>query len=460
MHAPSDLIDLDPDRLADIARRCLSRAHEGELFMEARETESLVLEDGRLKSAAVKADHGFGLRAVVGETTVFSASSELSERALVAAADHLRETGDAHPTAAPLLPPRLNHLCYGPEDPVNAPGFSAKVDLLAAIDLYARRDPQVREMTVKIDSLRQIVEIVGAEGIMRRDVRPLVKVEISIVLGGGARRQTASFGFGGRQAFDAVATEAAWKAAVNEAIRQARVAQEAQPAPAGEMDVVLGPGWPGVLIHEAVGHNLEGDVNRQRIGAFSDLLGRAAAAKGVTVIDDGTIEGQRGSLNFDDEGTPTGATILIEDGILVNFMQDRKNARLMGMRPTGNGRRQSYAHRPMPRMTNIFLAGGPYDAQEIIASVRNGLYAASFGGGQVDVTSGQFVFSCTGSLSHRERPAGSPGPRREHGRKRAESHPGHRHGRQRPEARSGHRQLREIRPTRHRLASRRFSSEG
>lgn len=395
MPTPSDLIGLDADRLAAITRSCLSRAHEGELFLERSETESLVLEGSRLISAVAKTVQGFGLRTVVGETTALCASGDLSEQALIAAADQLRGTGDAEPAAAPPPPTRPNRPRYGPEDPVNRPGFSAKVDLLAAIDLYARRDPQVREVTVKIDTLRQTVEIVGADGMLQRDVRPLVKIEVAIVLGSGARRQTASFGFGGRQAFEAVATQAAWKGAVDEAIRQAYVAQEAQPAPAGEMEVVLGSGWPGVLIHEAVGHNLEGDVNRQKIGAFAGLLGTAIAAKGVTIVDDGTVEGQRGSLNFDDEGTATGATTLIEDGVLVNFMQDRKNARLMGMRPTGNGRRQSYAHAPMPRMTNTFLAAGPHDPQEIISSVRNGLYAVSFGGGQVDVTSGQFVFSCT-----------------------------------------------------------------
>ncbi|HMN85378.1 MAG TPA: metallopeptidase TldD-related protein, partial [Bauldia sp.] len=264
------------------------------------------------------------------------------------------------------------------------------------IDAYARaKDPRVRQVTASLAGSWQVVEILRADGMLVRDIRPLVRVNVSVVVGDGDRQETGSHGMGGREGFERFVTAESWQGAVDEAIRQGLVNLSAVPAPAGTFDVVLGPGWPGILLHEAIGHGLEGDFNRKKESAFAGLMGQRVAAPGVTVIDDGTIPGRRGSLSVDDEGTPTGSTTLIEDGILVGYMQDRQNARLMGMRPTGNGRRQSYAHIPMPRMTNTIMLGGKDDPKEILASVKDGIYAVAFGGGQVDITSGKFVFSCT-----------------------------------------------------------------
>jgi TldD protein len=268
--------------------------------------------------------------------------------------------------------------------------------LLESIDTYARsKDARVRQVTASIGATWQVVEILRADGETYRDIRPLVRLNISVVAGDGDRQESGSYGFGGREGFQRFVTPDAWQGAVDEAVRQALINLDAVPAPAGEMDVVLGSGWPGVMLHEAVGHGLEGDFNRKKTSAFAGLMGQRVAAKGVTVVDDGTMQARRGSLSIDDEGTPTNRTVLIEDGILVGYMQDRQNARLMGMKPTGNGRRESHAHVPMPRMTNTYMLGGKHDPKEIIASVKNGLFAVSFGGGQVDITSGKYVFQCT-----------------------------------------------------------------
>jgi TldD protein len=264
------------------------------------------------------------------------------------------------------------------------------------VDSFARAlDNRVRQVSVSLTGDCQAVEIIRPDGFRARDIRPLVRFNVSVVTGSGARQETGTYGMGGRSSYGAFLSEETWQAAVQEALRQSLTALEAIAAPAGEMDVVLGPGWPGILLHEAIGHGLEGDFNRKKTSAFSDLMGRRIAAQGITVVDDGTIEARRGSLSFDDEGTPTKRTVLIDNGILVGFMQDRLNARLMGVAATGNGRRQSFAHSPMPRMTNTIMLPGERDPGEIIASVDKGLYAVNFGGGQVDITSGKFVFSCT-----------------------------------------------------------------
>ena len=268
--------------------------------------------------------------------------------------------------------------------------------LLETIDAYARaRDPRVRQVSISFGASWQVIEILRGDGESYRDVRPLVRVNISVVVGKGDRQEAGSHGYGGREDFSHFLTTQAWQAAADDAVRQALVNLEAVPAPAGEMDVVLAPGWPGIMLHEAVGHGLEGDFNRKKTSAFAGLMGQRVASKGVTVVDDGTIAQRRGSLSIDDEGTPTSRTVLIEDGVLVGYMQDRHNARLMGMKPTGNGRRQSYAHAPMPRMTNTYMLAGEHAAGEIIASVKDGIYAVNFGGGQVDITSGKYVFQVT-----------------------------------------------------------------
>jgi TldD protein len=296
--------------------------------------------------------------------------------------------------AAP--PPGTNRQLYTDANPLSQIDFGAKTELLADIDAYARsKDPRVRQVTVSLSGLWQAVQIIRADGTRAGDIRPLVRLNVSVVVGDGDRMEAGSSGAGGRVEYQRYFDPAQWRAQVDEALRQALVNLGSVPAPAGEMTVVLGAGWPGVMLHEAVGHGLEGDFNRKKTSAFAGLIGQRVAAAGVTVVDDGTLKDRRGSLTVDDEGTPSSCNVLIEDGILKGYMQDRLNARLMGMRPTGNGRRQSFAHAPMPRMTNTYMLAGDKDPQEIIASVKRGLYAVNFGGGQVDITSGKFVFSAS-----------------------------------------------------------------
>jgi TldD protein len=292
--------------------------------------------------------------------------------------------------------------------PTEAP-VPAKLDLLGAIDAHARSlDPRVKQVMASVVSEARQVLVVGSDGTLAADARPLVRLNVQVVAAEGARREVGYQGMGGRFELERLLDPGAWKPLVAEAVRIALLNLEAVPCPAGTMDVVLGPGWPGVLLHEAVGHGLEGDFNRKRTSAFSDRIGERVAAPGVTVVDDGTLPGRRGSLNVDDEGTPTQRTVLIEDGILRGYLQDRLNARLMGMRPTGNGRRESYAHLPLPRMTNTFMLAGRDDPGEILRSVRRGLYAVSFGGGQVDITSGKFVFTANEAYRIEEGRVGAP----------------------------------------------------
>jgi TldD protein len=280
---------------------------------------------------------------------------------------------------------------------------------LQEIDAYARgKDERVRQVSASVAASWQIVEILRPDGEIYRDIRPLVRVNVSVVVGQGDRQETGSHGYGGREGYARFIASGAWHGAVDDAVRQALLNLESVPAPAGEMDVVLGPGRPGVMLHEAVGHGLEGDFNRKGTSAFAGLMGQQVAARGVTVVDDGTIGDRRGSLSIDDEGTPTNRTVLIEDGVLVGYMQDRQNARLMDMRPTGNGRRESYGHVPMPRMTNTYMLAGARDPGEIIASVKNGIYAVNFGGGQVDITSGKYVFQCTEAYRIDDGKVGAP----------------------------------------------------
>jgi TldD protein len=371
-------------------------ADDGELYVEHREGEALVFDNGRLKTANFNTDRGFGLRAVAGEATGYAHSGELSEAALKRAAGAVAAVAGGRSGRLADAPAGTNRRLYGEQNPIAEPGFEAKAKLLQEIDGWLRgRDPRVRQVTASLASSWQHVEILRADGRVARDIRPLVRFSVSVVAGEGDRQETGSYGMGGRKSFGEFLAEDSWKHAAEEALRQALVNLEAVPAPAGTFDIVLSSGWPGVMLHEAVGHGLEGDFNRKKTSAFSGLMGTQVAAKGVTVVDDGTIAERRGSLTIDDEGTATNRTVLIEDGRLVGYMQDRLNARLMGMAPTGNGRRESYAHMPMPRMTNTIMTDGPYTPDEIIASVKDGIYAVSFGGGQVDITSGKFVFGCT-----------------------------------------------------------------
>ena len=388
--------DVDETRLERIVADALSGADDGELYVEFEETEALLFDNGKLKSGSYSTDRGFGLRAVSGETTGYAHAGDLSEAALKRAADAVSAVARGGGGTYSAPPQGTNRVLYTAENPIAAPGFETKVKLLQEMDAYLRaKDDRVRQVTVSVSANWQVVEILRADGHRVRDVRPLTRLNINVMVGKGDRQESGSFGMGGRQLFGDFLTTQSWQAGADEALRQALVNLEAIPAPAGTMDVILGAGWPGVMLHEAVGHGLEGDFNRKKTSAFAELLGQRVASKGVTVVDDGTIEGRRGSLSVDDEGTPSGYNVLIEDGILVGYMQDRQNARLMGMKPTGNGRRQSYAHQPMPRMTNTYMLSGDRTPEEIISSVKKGIYAVSFGGGQVDITSGKYVFACT-----------------------------------------------------------------
>ena len=388
--------DLDPELARRVVGEATDGADDGELFMEYRQSESLVFDNGRLKGASFDTTQGFGLRAVTGEVAGYAHSGEISEAALRRAADAVKAVrGDRSGTWA-VAPGRTNRSLYVDRNPIGTPSFDEKAKLLAEIDAYARgRDPRVRQVSASLAASWQVVEILRPDGFRVRDVRPMVRVNVSVVAGDGSRQESGSHGFGGREGFERFITPDRWQAAVDEALRIALVNLDSVAAPAGTFDVVLGPGWPAVLLHEAVGHGLEGDFNRKKTSAFAGLKGERVAAPGVTIVDDGTLPDLRGSLTFDDEGTPSACTTLIEDGILVGFMQDRQNARLMGLAPTGNGRRESFAHMPQPRMTNTYMRAGSMDPAEILASVEDGIYAVNFGGGQVDITSGKFVFECT-----------------------------------------------------------------
>ncbi|KAB2882641.1 MAG: metalloprotease TldD [Pseudorhodoplanes sp.] len=410
--APTSLIDragLDRARVTTILTHGLDGADDGELFLEYRQSEALLFDNHRLKQATYDTVQGFGLRAVKDEAVGYAHASDVSEAAIRRAADAVRAVKGGYSGCYAEAPPRSNVRLYADDNPLDAPGFEAKVKLLQEIDAYARaRDPRVRQVSVSLGASWQVVEILRADGETYRDIRPLVRVNISVVAGDGTRQETGSHGYGGREGYERFIESGAWRTAADDAVRQALVNLQSISAPAGEMDVVLGPGWPGVMLHEAVGHGLEGDFNRKATSAFAGLMGQKVAGKGVTVVDDGTIAARRGSLSIDDEGMPTNKTVLIEDGILVGYMQDRQNARLMNMKPTGNGRRESYAHVPMPRMTNTYMLAGARDPAEILASVKNGIYAVNFGGGQVDITSGKYVFQCTEAYRIENGKVGAP----------------------------------------------------
>ncbi len=392
----SEISEFDDTQASRFTREALAKADDGELFIERRLSESFSFDDGRLRAATYDEAQGFGLRAINGETAAYAHASELSLSALKRAEATCRTVlGDGR-SATVAEPSRTNAQLYPDSNPAHAMGFAEKVALLQKVDAYARgRDSKVKQVSASVAAEWQSVTIVRPDGSIYRDIRPLMRFNVGITADNGKTQGQGSDGFGGRGDFLSYLTEEAWTSSVDEALRQALVALESDPAPAGEMDVLLGPGWPGILLHEAIGHGLEGDFNRKGTSAFAGLMGQRIAAEGVTVVDDGTILNRRGSLTIDDEGTPSNCTTLIENGILVGFMQDRLNARLMGVAPTGNGRRQSYAHAPMPRMTNTYMLNGKHDPAEVLASMKTGIFAKSFGGGQVDITSGKFVFTVT-----------------------------------------------------------------
>jgi len=399
---------LTPEAAQRLTADALGQADDGELYLQYRRSEAFGFDDGRLKTASYDTGAGFGLRAVSGETTAFAHASELSEAAIRRAAETMTLIDPAK--GAPASPPQgTNRHLYTDADPLDLVPFADKVNLCQRVDAAARaRDPRVAQVSVGLSGSWQVVEIVRPDGFVATDVRPLVRLNVQIVAEANGRRETGTFGVGGRYLYDRLFDEATWTRAIDEALAQALVNLESVDAPAGEMTVLLGSGWPGVLLHEAIGHGLEGDFNRKGTSAFSGRIGEQVAARGITIVDDGSLPDRRGSLSIDDEGTPTRETILIEDGFLKGYMQDRLNARLMGVPATGNGRRESYAHAPMPRMTNTFMKAGRDDPAELLSRVKKGIFAKSFGGGQVDIVSGKFVFSCTEAYRIEDGRMGAP----------------------------------------------------
>lgn len=391
-----DSMGMDSGRARTHLEGALAGADDGELYVERAEGEDLLFDDGQLKSADYSASEGFGLRVVAGEAVGYAFATRMDEEAVARAAKAAGQARAGYSGVAAEAPKATNRWLYPDLDPNRDPDFAARVALLEEIDAYARRaDPRVVQVSLRLGTEYKRMEIVRLDTPHIRDARPLVQLAISVTLEGGGRRERGTSIFGGRFALGGLIAPDQWRAQVAEAIRQAEVRLPAMPCPAGQMDVVVGPGWNGVLLHEAVGHGLEGDFNRKGTSAFSGRIGERVAARGVTVFDDGSIADRRGSVTVDDEGTPGERTVLIEDGVLVGYMQDRLNARLMGMKPTGNGRRQSFRHMPFPRMTNTGMLGGNVKQEEMIASTKKGLFCATLGGGQVDITNGKFVFQCT-----------------------------------------------------------------
>ena len=390
-------------------RLSVAGADDGELFLERRRAEALLFDDGRLRTASYDAAEGFGLRSVRGETVGYAHSTEISEAALARAGETARLAVGAGGGVLAAAPKATNQRLYTDHDPFDDAAFAVKVEMLREIDAFVRAlDPGVAQVSASLAASMQEIEILRPEGGRVAESRPMVRLNISVIVEENGRRESGSAGGGGRYGLSPLMGTDHWKSVAREALRIAKVNLKAEPAPAGVMDVVLGPGWPGILLHEAIGHGLEGDFNRKRTSAFAGLLGQRIAAPGVTVVDDGTIPDRRGSISFDDEGTPSNRNVLIEDGILVGYMQDRQNARLMGVAPTGNGRRESFAHAPMPRMTNTIMLGGETDPKDLLADLRDGIYAVGFGGGQVDITNGKFVFSCTEAYRVKDGKVGAP----------------------------------------------------
>lgn len=386
---------LDKAKVGTIVSDALSGLDDGELFLEYNVSEAITLDEGTIKSASFDTTQGFGLRGIMGEATGYAHSSILSEDSIRKAADVIKAVrNNAKTYKIDTSPLKTDKTLYSNVNPLDEVSFQEKINVLNQIDQYLRqKSPLVKQVHASIAGEWQVVHIMRGNGFEISDIRPLVRVNISVMVEKNGRREKSSYGYGGRRGYKEFIAANRWKDAADQALREGLVNLESIPGPAGEMDVVLGSGWPGILLHEAIGHGLEGDFNRKKTSAFSNLMGQQIAAKGVTVVDDGTLQDRRGSLNVDDEGTPSNRTVLIEDGILVGYMQDRMNARLMGMKPTGNGRRESYEYSVLPRMTNTYMLGGDKSQEELIKSVKKGIYAVSFGGGQVDITSGKFVFS-------------------------------------------------------------------
>ena len=401
--------DLTLHKAEKIVSDTLHKCDDGELYLEDSKSESIVIDDNNIKSTNYTTDFGYGFRAVTGDVIAYSHSSEVSENSLVNSSKSLRSTLKNKDGIYNSDIKKTNQKFYKDIDPIETKSLESKIGLLKEINNYSRsKDSSVKQVTANFLGEKKNIEILRSGGELLNDIRPLVRINVSIMVERNGRQETGVYGVGGRQSYDEYLKNGNWKKICDEAYRIATTNLDSKPSPAGEMKVVLGPGWPAILIHEAVGHGLEGDFNRKKTSVFHDLVGKKVASDGVTIVDDGTIDNRRGSLNIDDEGTPTENTVLIENGILKNFMQDRMNARLMNTRSTGNGRRESYKHIIMPRMRNTIMMNGKNTQEEMIKSVDKGIFAVSFGGGQVDITSGKFVFNCTEAYEIINGKVGSP----------------------------------------------------
>ena len=401
--------NLNYEKAQSLVNNTLVDCDDGELYLEDTKSESILLDDNKIKSSSFKRDTGYGLRGVTEDKVAYSHSNNISEKSLEMSCDNIKSTlKHCHGKYNHSIN-KTNQKFYDELDPIENKSLKTKIELLKEINQYARsKDGCVKQVTANFLGEHKNVEILRPGGELFTDSRPLVRINVSILVEKNGRKETGMYGVGGRQSYDNYLKNDDWKKICDEAFRMAYANLESKPSPAGEMKVVLGPGWPAILIHEAVGHGLEGDFNRKKTSVFHDLVGKKVASDGVTIIDDGTIDKRRGSLNIDDEGTPTEKTVLIENGILKNFMQDRMNARLMKTKSTGNGRRESYKHVIMPRMRNTIMLNGNNTQEEMIKSVDKGIFAVSFGGGQVDITSGKFVFNCTEAYEIVNGKIGSP----------------------------------------------------
>ena len=401
--------DIDVNKAEKIVSDTLNKCDDGELYLEDSKSESILLDDNKIKSSNYTTDLGYGFRAITGDVVAYSHSNEISNKSLKSSSENLKSSHKSNIGSYNSDIKKTNQKFYSDVDPIETKSLSSKIELLNKINQYARsKDSSVKQVSASFLGEKKDIEILRSGGELLKDTRPLVRINVSVMVEKKGRKETGVYGIGGRQSYDDYLVNDNWKKVCDEAFRIASTNLESKPSPAGEMQVVLGPGWPAILIHEAVGHGLEGDFNRKKTSAFHNLVGKKVASDGVTIIDDGTIENRRGSLNIDDEGTPTEKTVLIENGILKNFMQDRMNARLMNTKSTGNGRRESYKHIVMPRMRNTIMLGGNNTQEEMIKSVNKGIFAVSFGGGQVDITSGKFVFNCTEAYEIINGKIGSP----------------------------------------------------
>ena len=402
----SDLSRKDADKIvSDTLQNC----DDGELYLEDTKSESILLDDNKIKSSSYSSDLGFGFRAITGEGVAYSHSNEISKDSLKKSSENLKSTLKSMKGTYNHDISRSNKKFYEDINPLEQKTLNSKLEVLNKVNEYLRKkDNSVKQVTTSFAGEQKSIEIIRSGGEVLTDVRPLIRFNVSVMLEKNGRKETGVYGIGGRQSYDEYLKNDNWKTVCEEAFRIASVNLESKPAPAGEMKVVLGPGWPAILIHEAIGHGLEGDFNRKKTSAFHNLMGQRVASEGVTIVDDGTLNLRRGSLTIDDEGTPTENTVLIENGILKNFMQDRLNARLMNTKSTGSGRRESYKHVVLPRMRNTMMLSGKYSQDEMIRSVDKGIFAVSFGGGQVDITSGKFVFNCTEAYEINNGKIGSP----------------------------------------------------